>query len=238
MGTKNDAVKFVVVGIRHFENGEHHWFAPSGVGMYEDTPEPFGGRIGTAYRKPLFDKMEDAENWAMSMVHGAWRLAQWETRRPTFIVVEKDTYISIVENVSYAYPEEAEKWSDAKMDDFERECDCEDFMNQRLWDSDTDAETDYAREQGWCDDSTTPMAKVIEGINKTTGLSAYEDEGLLAVEKTGEQKQAVADAILEVLPIDLAYKLEWVKSDEATNTAWFKVDGFDPMKTFPLGKEG
>lgn len=87
-------------------------------------------------------------------------------------------------------------------------------------------------------DKAKMMADVIAQVNAIDGLIAYEDEGLLMIEKPREQKQTVADAILEVLPIDLAYKLEWVKSDDATNTAWFKVDGFDPLKTYPLGKEG
>ena len=87
-------------------------------------------------------------------------------------------------------------------------------------------------------DKAKIMAEVIARVNAIDGLIAYEDEGLLMIEKPREQKQTVADAILEVLPIDLAYKLEWVKSDDATNTAWFKVDGFDPLKTYPLGKEG
>ena len=87
-------------------------------------------------------------------------------------------------------------------------------------------------------DKAKIMAEVIARVNAIDGLIAYEDEGLLMIEKPREQKQTVADAILEVLPIDLAYKLEWVKSDDATNTAWFKVDRFDPLKTYPLGKEG
>lgn len=87
-------------------------------------------------------------------------------------------------------------------------------------------------------DKAKMMADVIAQVNAIDGLIAYKDEGLLMIEKPREQKQTVADAILEVLPIDLAYKLEWVKSDDATNTAWFKVDGFDPLKTYPLGKEG
>ena len=87
-------------------------------------------------------------------------------------------------------------------------------------------------------DKAKIMADVVARVNAIDGLIAYEDEGLLMIENPRERKQAVADAILEVLPIDIAHKLQWAKSDEATNTAWFKVDGFDPMKTFPLGKEG
>ena len=87
-------------------------------------------------------------------------------------------------------------------------------------------------------DKAKMMAGIIVKINTIDCLLAYEDMGMLAIEKMGEKKQEIGDAILEVLPIDLAYKLEWVKSDEATNTAWFKVDGFDPLKTYPLGKEG
>jgi len=87
-------------------------------------------------------------------------------------------------------------------------------------------------------DKTETMADVAAQVGAIDGLTAREEDGLLRVEKPGERKQAVADAILEVLPIDLAYKLKLARSDDAANAAWFEVDGFDPLKTFPLGKEG
>ena len=77
--------------------------------------------------------------------------AQWELRRPTYVIVEESEYNAIMEKDSYAYPLEAEKWSDEKTADFERMSDCDYFMNLRLWDSDSDEETSYAKEHGWCE---------------------------------------------------------------------------------------
>lgn len=130
---------FMVLGVRHFANGEHHWLAPEGA-----DAEAFGelGKVTEldGYYKPVFSNLKDAENYAMSLAHGECRLASWEMKRPTYHVVEADAYIALVEKDSYALPEDAEEWSDAKMADFERETDCEDIEALSLWDSDSDEE--------------------------------------------------------------------------------------------------
>lgn len=138
--TEKNVKGFVVMGIRDFCNGEHHWLAPGdfldGSGFAEE------GKVTTleAYRKPVFSSMKDAENFAMSLAHGEYMLAQWETGRPTWYVVKVDTFLAIVERDNYNLPTEAEEWSDAKVDDFERECDCDDIVKLALWDSETDEE--------------------------------------------------------------------------------------------------
>ena len=137
--TEKKVKGFVVMGVRDFCNGEHHWLAPEGM------DEAMGCAEGEVielegYGKPVFANMKDAERFAMSLAHGEYTLAQWETGRPTWYVVDVDTYLAIVERDEYAWPEECESWSDAKAADFERECDCEDIVNLALWDSETDEE--------------------------------------------------------------------------------------------------
>lgn len=141
---KKEELGFVVVGVRHFENGEHHWIAPS-VDDVEDwiEAEAFAedGKVRqNAYHKPVYTSLADAERYAMKYVHGEVTLAQWEKSRPTMYVLEEDQYIEIVERDNYNLPKEAELWGDAKVADFERECDCEDIVNLALWDSATDKE--------------------------------------------------------------------------------------------------
>ena len=145
--------EFVVVAVRHFMNGEHHWLAPEAGMEYVDDPFAFGenGEVfGNYYGKPVFEALKDAEDWAMSLMRGGWALAEFEARRPTFLVVEEKTFIEVMTSEdSIALPKEAEYWSDAKMDDYERELDIRKFEENKLWDSDSDEETKYARKMGW-----------------------------------------------------------------------------------------
>lgn len=161
---------YVVMGVRHFENGEHHWIAPEGA-----DAEAFGelGEVTEleGYCKPLFKNLKDAENYAMSLAHGECRLASWEKKRPTYHVVEADTYLAIVNKDSYALPDDAEEWSDAKMADFERETDCEDIEALSLWDSDSDEEH-----------PEMVTALVTRALNSIDGMSAWEVlAGVIAV---------------------------------------------------------
>ena len=143
MKKTNDTEKkvkgFVVVGVRDFCNGEHHWISPCDI----EEARAFGDKGEVTFLKeykPVFESMIDAERYAMSLAHGEYTLAQWESGRPTWYVVDVDTYLAIVERDNYAWPEECESWSDAKAADFKRECDCEDIVNLALWDSETDEE--------------------------------------------------------------------------------------------------
>lgn len=144
---------FVVVAVRHFMNGKHHWIAPEAGMEYVDDPFAFGenGEVwSNYYGKPVFEALKDAEDWAMSLRRGEWALAEFEDRRPTFLVVEEKTFIEVMTSEgSIALPKEAEYWSDAKMDDYERELDIRKFEENKLWDSDSDEETEYARKMGW-----------------------------------------------------------------------------------------
>ena len=130
--------RFVVVGIRHFMNGEHHWMAPESGVDYADDAEPFGAIGENESRKPLFGKVDDAANWAMAMQNGEWALAQWEYSRPTFLVIPDEVYAETVGRASYPLPAEAEQWNDAKVVDFERDCDCKGFAKAAVWDSDAE----------------------------------------------------------------------------------------------------
>lgn len=131
---------YVVVGVRHFANGEHHWVAPKydeeAVGCADEGEVT---EMGT-HRKPVFSSLADAERYAMSFAHGECTLAQWETRRPTWYVVEAQAFVAVAERAEYILPSGAEEWGDAKWDDYVRECDCEDIKGYALWDSDTDEE--------------------------------------------------------------------------------------------------
>ena len=215
MEKTNDTEKkvkgFVVMGVRDFCNGEHHWLAPEGM------DEAMGCAEGEVielegYGKPVFANMKDAERFAMSLAHGEWRLAQWETGRPTWYVVDVDSYLAIVERDEYSLPKEAELWGDAKVADFERVCDCDDIVNLALWDSETDEERKPQK-----------ILDVARHIDNIEGLSAWIVEDRIAVSPTGKMnKEAVADYIesVEGFPSD---EVRWVDSDESVNTAWYEV---------------
>lgn len=149
MEKTNDTEKkvkgFVVMGVRHFSNGEHHWLAPCDIEEAMAIGEQGEVTELEGYEVPVFESMTDAEHYAMSLAHGERTLAQWESGRPTWYVVDVDTYLAVVERDNYAWPAECESWSDAKAADFERECDCEDIVNLSLWDSETDEEKIGAR---------------------------------------------------------------------------------------------
>lgn len=174
MEKTNDTEKkvngFVVMGVRDFCNGEHHWLAPEGM------DEAMGCAEGEVielegYRKPVFANMEDAERFAMSLAHGEYTLAQWESGRPTWYVVEVDTYLAIVEKDNYNLPKEAEMWGDAKVADFERECDCADIVNLALWDSESDEER--------ISEKTQSAARELNGID---GMDSWVvEDGKIAV---------------------------------------------------------
>lgn len=144
MGKTNDTQKkvtgYVVMGVRDFINGEHDWIAPCDI----EEARAFGDEgevtVLEGYEKPVFESMTDAEHYAMSLAHGEYTLAQWESGRPTWYVVEEWVYLDIVDKDRYSYPSDAETWNDAKVADFELECDCEDIVNLALWDSKSDEE--------------------------------------------------------------------------------------------------
>lgn len=176
--------RFVVMGIRHFENGEHHWIAHN-VSIDALAFAEEGKVEANDYYKPVFTSLADAERFAMSIVHGEYALAQWETRRPTMYIVEEETYIAIVEKDSYSLPKEAEEWSDAKMADFERECDCEDIANLAVWDSETDDER-----------FTEAAMLVARELNSISGMRAWiTPEGLVGVEDKENTTDGVRDFV-------------------------------------------
>lgn len=202
---------FVVVGIRHFENGEHHWFAPDGSGEYEDDPKAFGAEEEYLEYKPVFAKLDDAENWAMSMYHGAWELASWEYKRPTFVVITDDEWEKLVLDSEYTYPEGSEEWSDEQVADWERADDIRWMMRVCQWDSDSDCERPNS---------------YVRRVNDCAGLTAWlEDDGTIAVHYHGEvkQKDSLPTMIMEAdgFPADLQWNGE--PSDYTQQIAWFKV---------------
>jgi len=199
--------KYVVVAIRHFINGEHHWMAPEGAMPYGDDPVAFGADGVNDYGKPLFNTVKEAEDYASSLRHGEWALAQWEERRPTFVVVEDAVFGQVEEQDAYPWPDDCEEWNDAKGADFERACDCNEFMRNRIWDSDADEEF---------------IGYYIGKVNEIPGLAAWMDDGYVCVEKSGEKKQAVADAIEEMPGFPRA--LKFVRSDESSNLAWYDIE--------------
>lgn len=214
---KKEELGFVVVAVRHFSNGEHHWFAPDAKEV-EDWIEAEAfteeGKVRrNEYYKPVFTSMADAERYAMSKRHGEWTLAQWEEKRPTFYLLEESAFVSIVEKDDYSLPKGAESWSDAKAADFERECDCEDIEFLSLWDSESDEERINEK-----------TAKVIDEINKgMEGVDAWYDDGYVLLHYSkGQNKEACADFIegMEGFPRG---KLEWVKSEEADGVAYYRV---------------
>ena len=199
--------RYIVVAIRHFINGEHHWFAPEAGMPYGDDPVAFGAFGENRYSKPLFSTVKSAEDYAMSLRHGEWVLAQWEDRRPTFVVVEDEVYLKVMESDSAPFPAESEGWTDAEAADYERTCDCDEFMTNRIWDSDSDEVClDY----------------FVRRVNAINGLSAWIEDGYVCVEKPGECKEAVADAIEATEGFPRA--LKFVKSDESANLAWFDIE--------------
>lgn len=214
--TQNEG-RFVVVAVRHFENGEHHWFAPSGKGDYEDSPYAFGEVLGldcATGEKPVFGMLKDAVNWAMSMVHGEWALAQWEYKRPTFIVITEEEWCKMIEDPEYTYPEHSEEWSDEQASDWERADDINWMMRICQWDSDSDSEH---------------VVAYVRKVNDCEGLSAWEgNDGLVAVHYEGKLKEGetLVDEIFGLygareFPKVLKYA---GKSDKVHNIAWFKVE--------------
>lgn len=215
MDKKNDNKRFMVVAIRQFSNGEHHWLAPESE--EHDDPFAFNAIEENAYGKPVFGNIKDAEGWAVSLLNGEWVLAQWETSRPVFLVVEESVYHSFMDREEYPYPAEAEEWSDAKSADFERECDIDEFRRNAVWDSDSDEEYVSKAE-------VERIGKVIERINSLEGLSAWREDEYIVIcymEKCGNNR-LVADAVeaVEGFPRE---KVEWVKSSESDNTVYYKV---------------
>lgn len=203
----NTEPKYVVVAIRHFINGEHHWMAPEGDMPYGDSPSAFGARGINLFGKPLFATVKSAEDWAMSLRNGEWALAQHEDKRPTFVVVENDKFSEIMWKDAYPWPDDCEEWNDAQAADFERACDCDEFIRNRIWDSDADEE--------FC-------GYYIGKVNEIPGLSAWIDDGYVCVQKHDEHRQAVADAIEEMPGFPRA--LKFVRSDESSNLAWYDIE--------------
>ena len=76
--------------------------------------------------------------------------------------------MAVVEKDSYAYPPEAEGWSDVKTADYERECDCEDFVNCAFWDSDSDCERN--------DEAAIVLAREIDGVDGMDAWVTCDDE--------------------------------------------------------------
>lgn len=211
---KKEELGFVVVGVRHFENGEHHWIAPS-VDDVEDwiEAEAFAedGKVRqNAYYKPVYTSLADAERYAMKYVHGEVTLAQWEKCRPTMYVLEEEQYIEIVERDDYNLPKEAELWGDAKVADFERECDCEDIQALAVWNSDTDEESHSER-----------VLRTVYALNGKDGMNAWVtdvDCNSFAVEcRDGEEKETLAKVMTAVqeaqtdgeIPTDMTVSFQW-----------------------------
>lgn len=209
---KTNETGFVVMGVRFFCNEEHHWIAPSDIEEAKAFGDKGDVRELEGYGKPVFESMTDAEHYAMSLTYGEYTLAQYETKRPTWYVVEEWVYVDIVDKDRYSYPSDAEAWSDAKVADFERECDCEDIVNLAVWDSENDEER-----------VSETVLKVITEINGIDGLAAWVEDGRVAVSPTKTMnKEAVADYIEGVSGFPHG-KVKWVKSDESVNTAWYEV---------------
>ena len=202
--------KFMVAGIRHFANGEHHWFAPDGTGDFEDDPKAFGASDTLNYcGKPLFERLYDAVNWAMAMVHGAWGLAQWESRRPTFIVIMQDAWTKLIEDPVYNYPKGSEEWSDEHVADWERADDIRWMMTVRQWDSDSDCEHPNS---------------FVRRVNECEGLKAWlEDDGTIAVQFHGEVKDEDHLPTMITGVEGFPPELQWSGEPSDHNIAWFKV---------------
>ena len=214
MSKRNEKLRFVVVGIRHFINGEHHWMVAR-----EEDAEAFAEN-GKVVRNtdrlvdtPAFTSLKDAENYAMSIVHDEMTLAQWEERRPTMYILEESQFVALVEKEDYAWPEGSDEWSDAKAADFERECDCQDIINLALWDSDSDEEK-----------GSEKVLKTIDGINRTMDdVTAWLEDGLVAMHYEGKQNKECCADFIEGLGGFPKGSLEWVKSDEGNGVAYYEV---------------
>ena len=138
--TEKKVTGYVIMGVRDFINGGHDWIAPCDIEEARAFGDEGDVTVLEGYEKPVFESMTDAEHYAMSLAHGEYTLAQWESGRPTWYVVDVGSYLFIVEKDDYPLPKEAELWSDAKVTDFELECDCEDIENLAFWDSKSDEE--------------------------------------------------------------------------------------------------
>lgn len=217
MDKKNDNKKFMVVAIRHFSNGEHHWLAPEGAMPYGDDPVAFGAEGVNAYGKPWFNTVKEAEDYAMSLRHGEWALAQWEERRPTFVVVEDCVFCAVMERDNYPWPDDCEEWNDAKAADFERECDIDEFLRNAVWDSDTDEEYVSKAE-------VEKIKKVVSELKplEAQELFAWREGEHLAVYKESKGKKSIVKAIESVKGFPRE-KLEVVEVDEPENTVHYKV---------------
>ena len=211
--SKQNNKGFVVMGVRHFMNGEHHWLTPW------DTEEAYGfGTEGSVrehetYGKPVFESMTDAEHYAMSLAHGEYTLAQWERKRPTWYIVEVDTYLAIVEKDDYPLPKEAELWSNAKVADFERECDCEDIVNLALWDSESDKER--------ISEKTQYAACILNGMK---GMSSWVvEDGEIAVTDEEWTIEGIRDFVDNMFREGIlgCESIEFDRSEG--DTAYFKV---------------
>lgn len=211
--TENKVKGFVVMGVRDFCNGEHHWLAPCDI----QEARAFGeqGKVTEleGYEEPVFESMTDAENYAMSLVHGEYTLAQWESGRPTWYVVDVETYLAIVNKENYSLPLEAEGWGDAKVADFERECDCEDIMNLALWDSDTDEEKIGER--------TLSAARELDNIKWMS--SWVIEDGEIAVTDEGLPIERIRDFVDKLFRAG-ALGCDSIEFDRSEGkTAYFKV---------------
>lgn len=216
----NNRHGFVVMGVRHFINGEHHWIAPDAGD--EDTrmeAEAFGedGEVWVNdYYKPVFSSMADAARYAMCKANDECHLAQWEARRPTYYIVDESSYVAIVEKDSYSYPEEAEEWSDAKTADFERECDCEDIEHLAYWDSDNGE-----------DRLSEGVVKTAWAIDDMKGMRAWITplEGYVSVEGKGLTANGVREFVEEKMrdgTLGWCETIELVRSEGDTATFFVK----------------
>lgn len=64
--SKQNNKGFVVLGIRRFINGEHHWLAPCDIKEARAFGEQGEVTELEGYEKPVFETMIDAEHYAMS----------------------------------------------------------------------------------------------------------------------------------------------------------------------------
>lgn len=206
---------FVVMGVRHFINGCHEWLAPCDIQEAMAFGEQGEVTELEEYMKPVFESMTDAEHYAMSLAHGEYTLAIWERIRPTWYVVDFDTYLAIVERDEYSLPEEAERWSDEKVADFEREMDCEDIEYLAYWDSENDE--DRIAEGG---------VKTAWAIDDMKGMRAWiTREGYVSVEGKGLTANGVREFVEEKMrdgTLGWCKAIELVRSEGDTATFFVK----------------
>ena len=205
---------FVVMGVRHFINGVHEWLAPCDI----EEARAFGeeGEVTELYMKPVFESMTDAEHYAMSLALGEYTLALWERTRPTWYVVDVNTYLAIVERDEYSLPEEAEEWSAAKVADFERTMDCEDIEYLAYWDSENDE-----------DRLAESVVKTAWAIDDMKGMRAWitPREGYVSVEGKGLTANGVREFVEEKMrdgTLGCCEKIELVRSEGDTATFFVK----------------